>query len=199
MGGDRMDNEKTGTLIRTLRKEKGYTQQQLAERLNVSAKTVSKWETAAGCPDISLLAQLAQILGTTGEELLQGHIEKSIQHGGNMKRIKFYQCEICGNVLTGTGEAVISCCGRKLLPLTAMPMDEAHMMQMEPMDDDLFVSFAHPMEKAHYISFAAWVRYDRVLLVRMYPEQNPELHMHIPQKGELYICCSKDGLFRMKL
>ena len=116
-----------------------------------------------------------------------------------MKRIKFYRCEECGNVLTGTGEATISCCGRKLTPLQAAPMDELHTVTIESLDDDEFVTLAHSMEKGHYISFVAWVRFDRVLLVRMYPEQNPELHVQIPRKSEVYVCCSKDGLFRMKL
>ena len=194
-----MDNQKTGELIRALRKEKGYTQKQLAELLHISSKTISKWETAAGYPDISLIAQLAQVLDTTGEQLLQGNTPKPIQHGGNMKRIKFYRCEECGNVLTGTGEATISCCGRKLAPLQAAPMDEDHAVTIELLDDDEFVTLAHPMEKDHYISFVAWVRFDRVLLVRMYPEQNPEQHVQIPRKSEVYVCCSKEGLFRMKL
>ena len=194
-----MDNQKTGELIRLLRKEKGYTQKQLAELLHISPKTISKWETAAGYPDISLIAQIAQVLGTTGEQLLQGNTQKSMQNGGNMKRIKFYRCEVCGNVLTSTGEAVISCCGRKLTPMQVAPIDELHTVTIESLDDDEFVTLVHPMEKEHYISFVAWVRFDRVLLVRMYPEQNPELHVQISRKSELYVCCSKDGLFRMKL
>ena len=194
-----MDNQKTGACIRALRKEKGYTQKQLADILKISPKTISKWETAAGYPDISLLSELAKALGTTSEQLLQGNIEKSVQSGGNMKRIKFYRCEACGNILTGTGEAAISCCGRTLQSMHASPMDEEHAVKVELLDDDDFVTLAHPMEKEHYICFVAWVRFDRILFVRMYPEQNPELHVNIPRKCEMYVCCSKDGLFRMKL
>ncbi|MBQ2836614.1 MAG: helix-turn-helix domain-containing protein [Peptococcaceae bacterium] len=194
-----MDNQKTGALIRALRMEKGYTQQQLAEQLNVSAKTISKWETAAGYPDISLITQLAQILDTTSEELLLGNMPNDRQNGGNMKRIKFYQCELCGNVLTSTGNATISCCGHKLLPLKARIMDEAHTIHIEELDDDFFITFTHDMTKEHHICFAAWVSYDRVMLVRMYPEQNAELHMNLPRRGDFYVCCSKDGLFHMKL
>lgn len=194
-----MNNEQTGKLISALRKEKGYTQQQLADLLMVSPKTISKWETAAGCPDISIITELAEVLGVTAEQLLQGGQEPSIQNGGNMKRVKFYRCEECGNVLTGTGDATISCCGRKLLPLEMKPMDEMHTVHMEVLDDDYFVTLSHPMQKEHYISFVAWASYDRVMLVRLYPEQNAELHINLPRKGHLYVCCSKDGLFQKKL
>ena len=65
-----MDPVKTGTLIRTLRTCLGLTQQQLAERLTVSDRTISKWERGLGCPDISLLSPLAAALGVSTESLL---------------------------------------------------------------------------------------------------------------------------------
>ena len=194
-----MDKQKTGAMIRALRKEKGYTQQQLAELLNVSTKTISKWETAAGYPDISMITKLAQVLNTTSEQLLQGDLPKDFQNGENMKRVQFYQCDICGNLLSSTGNATVSCCGHKLVPLKVQPMDEFHMMHIEELDDDSFIAFAHNMTKTHYIRFVAWVSYDRLTLVRMYPEQNAELHINLPRRGEVYVCCSRDGLFRMKL
>ena len=194
-----MDKQKTGAMIRALRKEKGYTQQQLAELLNVSTKTISKWETAAGYPDISMITKLAQVLNTTIEQLLQGDLPKVFQNGENMKRVQFYQCDICGNLLSSTGNATVSCCGHKLVPLKVQPMDEFHMMHIEELDDDSFIAFAHNMTKTHYIRFVAWVSYDRLTLVRMYPEQNAELHINLPRRGEVYVCCSRDGLFRMRL
>lgn len=194
-----MDKQKTGAMIRALRKEKGYTQQQLAELLNVSTKTISKWETAAGYPDISMITKLAQVLNTTSEQLLQGDLPKVFQNGENMKRVQFYQCDICGNLLSSTGNATVSCCGHKLMPLKVQPMDEFHMMHIEELDDDSFIAFAHNMTKTHYIRFVAWVSYDRLTLVRMYPEQNAELHINLPRRGEVYVCCSRDGLFRMRL
>ena len=194
-----MDKQKTGAMIRALRKEKGYTQQQLAELLNVSTKTISKWETAAGYPDISMITKLAQVLNTTSEQLLQGDLPKDFQNGENMKRVQFYQCDICGNLLSSTGNATVSCCGHKLVPLKVQPMDEFHMMHIEELDDDSFIAFVHNMTKTHYIRFIAWVSYDRLTLVRMYPEQNAELHINLPRRGEIYVCCSRDGLFRMKL
>ena len=64
-----MNNIKIGNLIYTLRKEKQLTQLQLAERMNISDKTVSKWERGLGCPDISLLPDLSKILEVNLEEL----------------------------------------------------------------------------------------------------------------------------------
>ena len=54
-----MDCGKVGELIAQVRKERGLTQAALAERLGVTGKAVSKWQRGAGCPDVSLLAQLA--------------------------------------------------------------------------------------------------------------------------------------------
>ena len=67
-----MDSKKTGALVSTLRKEKGMTQKELAAQLHVSDRTVSKWERGAGFPDVSLMMQLADTLGISVNELLQG-------------------------------------------------------------------------------------------------------------------------------
>lgn len=67
-----LDNEKIGRFIAAKRKEAGYTQQQLAERLGITNKAVSKWETGEGLPDISLFPVLGEVLGVSVDELLQG-------------------------------------------------------------------------------------------------------------------------------
>lgn len=67
-----MDLKKTGNLISSARREKGITQKELADKLHVSDRTVSKWERGAGFPDVSILTELADILGLTVTELLQG-------------------------------------------------------------------------------------------------------------------------------
>ena len=67
-----MNENKTGVFISTLRKEKELTQAQLAEKLNVTDKAISRWETGKGMPDSSLLVPLANILGITVNELLTG-------------------------------------------------------------------------------------------------------------------------------
>lgn len=72
-----MDNMKTGKLIAELRKKQGLTQQQLANKLNLSNKTISKWESGNGSPDISNLPLLAEALGISVDELLRGEINNS--------------------------------------------------------------------------------------------------------------------------
>ena len=161
-----MNAEKTGALIRALRTEQGLTQKQLADRLHLSDRTVSKWERGAGCPDVSLLGALARELGVDPGCLLAGELGRNPREGGNMKRIKFYVCPVCGEVVYSTGNASVSCCGRPLAPLDPAPAGGAHTLQLAGMDGELFAQLAHPMEKGHFISFLACVQYDRVTLVR---------------------------------
>lgn len=72
-----MDNLQTGKLIQELRKQKGFTQQQLADMLNLSNKTISKWESGSGSPDISNLPPLADALGVSVDELLRGKLQET--------------------------------------------------------------------------------------------------------------------------
>ncbi len=72
-----MDKERTGQLITELRKEKGLTQKQLADALNVTDKAVSKWERGLSFPDISMLEPIAQTLDISIMEILAG--EKSAE------------------------------------------------------------------------------------------------------------------------
>lgn len=65
-------NETIGNRISKFRKEKGLTQEELANQLGVSSQAVSKWENDVSCPDISLLPQLCRVLGVTSDELLTG-------------------------------------------------------------------------------------------------------------------------------
>ena len=67
-----MDKEKIGRFISMLRKEKGMTQKELADKLHVSDRTISKWERGAGLPDASLMVALSDLLGITVNELLTG-------------------------------------------------------------------------------------------------------------------------------
>ena len=109
-----MNNYVTGSTIRQLREAKGLTQAELAGTLSVSAKTISKWETAKGLPDISLLEPLAAALGVSVLELMQGEPIINRNRAANLLRSKLYVCPLCGNVLHATGQAVVSCCGIKL-------------------------------------------------------------------------------------
>ena len=67
-----MDYDKIGRLIYSLRKDKNLTQQQLADTMNISDKTISKWERGLGCPDVSLLPALSAALDINLENLLSG-------------------------------------------------------------------------------------------------------------------------------
>ena len=191
-----MDNKQMGMLLGRLRGEQSMTQQQLAEKLGVSPQAVSKWERGQGCPDVGLLTELSQIFGVSVERLLSGDLRPAVREVGNMKRIKFYVCSDCGNILTANGPAELYCCGRKLEPLSVQPADEKHAVNVREIEEDWYITFAHPMDKGHYLRFAAYVTVDKVLFVRLYPEQGSELR--IPQirgGGKLYLCCSRDGLF----
>ena len=194
-----MDLYKTGKLIAELRREKGLTQKDVAQNLGICAKTVSKWETGHGFPDVSLISGLSKILGVDISKLIEGELPKIKQEAGNVKRTKFYVCEKCGNILTSLGNAEIVCCGRELLPLSAKKSDEAHKVNVEKIEDDYYITFSHPMTKEHYISFFSYVRFDRVLTVKLYPEQGGEVRVPIMRGGKMYYFCSKHGLFELEI
>ncbi|WP_110955103.1 helix-turn-helix domain-containing protein [Anaerosinus massiliensis] len=194
-----MNCEKIGRLIYQLRKEKSMTQKDLADLMNISDKTISKWERGLGCPDVSLLPELSQNLGVPIEYLLSGSIELNETIGGNMKKIKFYVCPQCQNLMTATGEANISCCGKKLEPLTAVKTDEKHRLAIEPIEDELYISASHEMIKEHYIAFVAYVTGDKVFIVKQYPEWNLQFRFHKFGHGKLYFYCSNHGLFQQTI
>lgn len=194
-----MDLIKTGKLIKKLRQEKGLTQKNIAEELGICAKTVSKWETGRGFPDVSLLSELSKIFQVDILKLLEGDLPKTKQEAGNVKKTKFYVCKECGNFLSSVGNAEIICCGRKLLPLSSTEKDESHNITIEETEDEYYITFTHPMTKEHYISFFSYVRFDRVLTVRLYPEQNGELRFPQMRGGKLYYYCNTHGLFEMKI
>ena len=192
-----MDYEKVGNLILQLRKEKNMTQKQVADLLNISDKTISKWERGLGCPDVSLLSELSKIFDINIEKILLGDLEPNDMDGGNMKRIKFYVCPNCGNIITSTGEGEMSCCGRKLKALTPSIIDDNHEISVEEVENDYYVTINHEMSKEHYISFVAYVTYDRVLLIKLYPEQSPTVRFPRLcgkfERGKFYIYCNQHG------
>ena len=194
-----MDCSKVGKLILSLRKEKNMTQKDLADMMDLSDRTISKWERGLGCPDISLLNELSQILGVNIEKILTGDLDPNDNDGGNMNKIKFYVCSTCGSALFSTGEADISCCGRKLAMLAVETASENHSMIVEEIEDDYYITIDHEMTRTHYISFVAFTGYDRVLLVKLYPEQNAELRFPKMHGKKLYAYCSIHGLWEKRI
>ena len=193
-----MNTYVTGSTIKQLRESRHMTQAELAERIGVSSKTVSKWETAKGLPDISLLQPLAQALGISVIELMNGEQILNKNVSANMLRSKFYVCPICGNILHTLGNTVISCCGITLPALEAEEADADHGVTIENVEDEQFITIHHPMTKEHYISFVAFVTSDRVQLVKLYPEGNAQTRLQLRGMGYLYYCCNRHGLFRKK-
>ena len=194
-----MDNYVTGQTIKRLRESKGITQLDLAERLGVSDKTVSKWETGKGFPDIALIEPLGRTLGVSVMELLSGVTMVNQNRSSNLLRSSFYVCPICGNVVYSIGATTICCCGIGLLPLEAEVIDEEHSISIEAVEDEQFITIAHPMTKDHYISFIAYVMSDTLRVVKLYPEGNAETRMQFRGRGYLYIYCNKHGLMKMRV
>lgn len=194
-----MDMMKTGELLSRLRKERGMTQKQVAEVLQISDRTVSKWERGAGLPDVSMLKGISALYGVDIEKILEGQLHEKGVETGNMKRMKFIRCEHCGNLFWSTGDGETSCCGRKLTPMKAQETDEMHDIKIEEIDNEYFITFDHEMTKEHYITFAALVSWDRATVVRLYPEQSGEVRLPRQRRGEIYLCCSEHGLFRKKI
>ena len=194
-----MNTYVTSAAIKALREKQNLTQAELAMRIGVSSKTISKWETAKGLPDISLLQPLAQALNISVIELMNGQPIVNRNTSANMLRSKFYVCPLCGNVLCSTGDSVISCCGITLPPLEAEEPDESHAIRIENVEDEHFISILHPMTKQHYISFVAFVTSDRVQLVKLYPEGNAQTRLQLRGFGMLYWYCNRHGLYRKKI
>lgn len=189
-----MDCTKTGKLIAALRKEKGMTQKNLADALGVLNKTVSKWECGSGCPDLSYWPELSAILCVDMVQMMEGEITSNKPDSGNIDKIRFYVCPDCGNILAGTGSASVFCCGRKLEYLTLAEKTEELEISVEESDIDYYITFRHAMEKEHYIAFAAYVKSDRILLIRLYPEQSSAFRIPICSGGKLYLYCIRHGL-----
>ncbi|MBQ5671180.1 MAG: helix-turn-helix domain-containing protein [Oscillospiraceae bacterium] len=189
----------TGAAIKQLREKRNLTQAELADRIGVSAKTVSKWETAKGLPDVSLLEPLAKALNISVIELMNGEQITNRNVSANMLRSKFYVCPVCGNIIHSMGDSLMSCCGITLPALEAEEADETHAVTIEPVEDEHFITVQHPMTKQHFISFVAYVTTDRMQLVKLYPEGNAETRLQLRGRGYLYWYCNRHGLYKKKL
>ncbi|MBQ7624303.1 MAG: helix-turn-helix domain-containing protein [Clostridia bacterium] len=193
-----MDRYVTGAFIKKLREEKKMTQSQLAEKLCVSDKAVSKWETGRGYPDVTLLEPIAAALGVSVIELFSGADISNNNRSFNMKKLAFYVCPVCGNVIAAAGEALIGCCGVTLLSEAPEAPDEEHLPTVEKVEDEYFVSVPHEMSKRHYISFIAAVRDNGYELAKLYPEGEACARFKINRTAFFCYYCNRHGLFKIK-
>jgi len=194
-----MNRYVTGAVIRQMREKHNMTQADLADRLMVSDKAISKWETGKGYPDITLLEPIAEAFGISVTELLSGNTITNMNVSANMLRSKFYICPVCGNVIHSMGEAAINCHGIQLMPEVAEEADAHHHITVETIEDEYFVSIDHEMTKEHYISFIAAMSYDGLQIVKLYPEGPAECRFRIRAVERLFCYCNRDGLFTIKI
>jgi DNA-binding XRE family transcriptional regulator len=190
-----MDTQKIGELIYHLRKEKGLTQKQLADQMNISDRTISKWERGYGCPDISLLPHLSTLLGVNIEQILNGELSSNSFIGGNMKKSHYFVCPSCHNIVLATGNVSISCCGRKLEVLEAKKASDIEKLTINEVDNEWFISSEHPMTKEHYISFIAFATGESVQLIKQYPEWSLQTRIPKRKHGMLLWFDTQAGLY----
>lgn len=190
-----MDCRKIGTLITQLRKEKKITQKQLADKMQISDRTISKWERGLGIPDVSLLSDLADIFGINIETLLNGEISSNDSIGGNMKKTKYYICKTCGNIVLSTGDASVSCCDKKMAEEVAQKACNTEKLHIEEIENEWYITTNHPMEKEHYISFILFASNSKLHLIKQYPEWDLQVRMQNREHGLLLWYCTKHGLF----
>ena len=194
-----MNQYVTGAVIKELREKHKLTQLELADKLNVSDKTISKWETGKGYPDITLLEPIAEAFGVSVTELISGKAISNVNVSANMLRSKFYVCPVCGNIIHSMGEAVMQCHGVQLLPCQAEEADEMHQIRIERDADEFYVHIDHEMTKKHYITFIAALSGDRLQLTKLYPEGSAEARFKVNGVRKILYYCNRDGLFQMKV
>ena len=190
-----MDNRKMGELIRALRIEHNLTQLQLAELLHISDRTVSKWERGLGCPELTLLPDLSRVFGVDMESLLTGELNKNPSSGGNVRKMRFYVCPECGNMITSMEASMAICCGRKLEAMVPQKATEEQKLNVTTVEHDFYITTDHEMSKQHYITFVAMLTSDTMILKKLYPEWDLQVRFPAYLRGRLVWYCSRHGLF----
>lgn len=189
-----MRSDKIGDIIKSLRLEKKITQKQLADKMGISDKTISKWERGLGCPDLSLISELSSILEVDIKNLLEGDLSKNNFVGGNMKNTKYYVCPSCNNISICTGDAEVSCCGRTL-KVQELKKENELGLNIKEIENELFITSEHPMTKENYISFIAILQNDRIQVIKQYPQWNIQIYIPKIKRAKLIWFSTKDGLF----
>ena len=194
-----MNNYITGKIIKELREKQQLTQMELANIINVSDKTISKWETGKGLPDITLIEPLSKALRVSAIELMNGEHITNQNKSSNILKSKFSVCPVCGNIIYTMGENINYCCGVNLPILEAESENKTHIINCEKVENEYYISIEHEMRKNHYISFIAYVTNDRCEIVKLYPEQSAEARFLNRGRGIIYAYCNKDGLIKKNI
>ena len=108
-------------------------------------------------------------------------------------------CPVCGNSIHSMGEAVIQCHGIILTPCQEEETDGHHKIFIERVEDEYYVCIEHDMTKQHYISFIAALSSDKLQMVKLYPEGNPEARVNINGVKKILFYCNREGLFSMSV
>ena len=93
-----------------------------------------------GCPEVSLITELSRIFEVDMQDLLSGELSRNELLGGNMKKMNFYVCPHCGNLVTSMIETSVTCCGRKLQAITLVKATEEEKLSVQIIDNDYFIS-----------------------------------------------------------
>jgi len=194
-----MNNYITGKIIKELREKEKLKQIELANKINVSDKTISKLETGKGLPDISLIETLSIALKVSVIELMNGEYVINQNKLSNILKSKFSVCPICGNIIHTMGQNINPCCGTNLPILEAESENENHTINCEIVENEYYISVKHDISKKHYISFIAYITNDRCEIVKLYPEQMAEARFLKRGKDIIYIYCNKDGLIKKNI
>lgn len=189
-----MNCYEAGRLIRSRRMELELTQKALADKMNISDKTVSKWERGLGFPDVNLIAELSEILSLSIESLISGKCSQNEFMEVNMKNSIYHVCRQCGSITVSTGKAEVTCCGEKLDPMEARKAADEQKLSVSPVENEWLVTGDCPMTKEDYVSFAAFFTSETMYMVKLYPEW--DLCFRIPGRtsGKLVWYSKKQGL-----
>ncbi len=193
-----IDQREPGHMIKELREKKGMTQLELASLLNLSDRTISKWETGRGYPDITFIERIAALFSLSLAELLSGAGVNNSNVSGNMLKASFYVCPVCGNTIISTGEGSFSCHGITLEKPGKNAVDDEHSVSVEVVEDEYFISISHPMTKECHISFIAALSSDRVQMVKLYPEGSAEERVKMNGVREIVFFSNTDGLYTLR-
>ena len=146
-----------------------------------------------------LLCALSNVLGTDVDIMLTVKIVKNVSENGYMKKLRFYVCSDCGNIITATSDAAVTCCGNRLTVLEPRKAEENERLKVEDTGGEWYVTSDHKMTKEHYISFAAYVSDSSVMMFKQYPEWSLQFNLPMYRSGRLVWYCNRCGLFYQEI